>query len=257
MKKNIIELRDIAYSYGDHEVLSDISFDVPSGDYLGIVGPNGAGKTTILKVVLGLLKPSRGSVTLLGTDIQNLKNRSKVGYVPQKATNFDAYFPATVYETVMMGRYAPRGLFHRVREDDRQFVEQALFDVDMRDFRDRLIGDLSGGQQQRVFIARALATQPAVLFLDEPTIGIDRHAQEEFYALLKKLNEGSKMTLVLVSHDIEIVTKHAKHIACINRNLMCHLSTKDFVKEGKINDLFEGDIDMFIHDHPHHHGIVS
>ncbi|OIO33574.1 MAG: zinc ABC transporter ATP-binding protein [Candidatus Yonathbacteria bacterium CG_4_10_14_3_um_filter_47_65] len=254
---NIIELHDIAFSYGEREVLGGISLDVPYGDYLGVVGPNGAGKTTLLKIILGLLKPSRGSVMLFGTDIKNLKSRSRIGYVPQKATNFDADFPATVYEVVLMGRYASRGLFHRIVESDRQFVKRALEDVDMWGFHDRLIGDLSGGQQQRVFIARALATQPDVMFLDEPTIGIDRRAREDFYDLLKKLNDGSGIALVLISHDIKMVTKHAKHIACINRDLTCHLSTEDFVKADKTQDLFSDDLDVFTRDHHHHHDTIS
>lgn len=231
--KNIIELKDISFSYGQGDVLSDINLEIHQGDYYGMVGPNGAGKTTLLKIILGLLKPTRGAVKLFDTYINDFKDWWKIGYVPQKASNFDANFPATVYEVVLMGRYARRGLFHRTTKEDHEIAEESLKQVDMLDFKDRLIGDLSGGQQQRVFIARALAGRPEVIFLDEPTASIDRHIQTEFYALLKKLNQELGLTLVLITHDIEMISNEAMHIACVDRTLTCHSTPEDFLKESK------------------------
>ncbi len=249
--KTIIEAEGISFSYGDDEVLKDISLEVHKGDYLGIIGPNGAGKTTFLKILLGLLKPASGKVRLFGQDISEFKDWWRIGYVPQKATNFDANFPSTVEETVLMGRYSRKGLFRRLSKEDIQFTEQALKQVEMLEYKDRLIGELSGGQQQRVFIARALAGQPEVIFLDEPTTGIDEKSQQEFYALLRKLNRELGLTLVLVSHDIEMVTKEVMHIACIDHTLVCHTSPEEYLKESESISIAGQKVKIMEHHHRH------
>ncbi len=249
--ENIIEVADISFSYGNDEILHNISLDVPRGDYLGIIGPNGAGKTTLLKIILGLLKPTLGTVLLFGKDVHEFKERSKIGYVPQKATNFDERFPATVSEVVLMGRYARRGLFNHITKEDKRLAKLALEHVGMWSYKDRLIGELSGGQQQRVFIARALATQPEIIFLDEPTVGVDQKAREEFYELLKKLNREMHLTLVLISHDVELVTKEASHIACIDRELVCHGLPEEFLGDSRLSDFFRNGVKIMTHKHHH------
>ena len=249
--KNIIEVKDISFSYHHDEVLKDISLDVHKGDYIGIVGPNGAGKTTLIKIILGLLKPAKGSIKFFGEDINQFKNWSKVGYVPQKATNFDVNFPATVKEVVAMARFAKKGLFHYTNKEDEKIIEESLKQVDMFDYKDRLIGDLSGGQQQRVFIARALAVQPEVIFLDEPTTGIDKKSQDEFYDILRKLNTELNLTLILVTHDVDRITKEAMHIACVDRTLVCHTSSEEFLKEGESINI-SGQNVKIITNHHHH-----
>lgn len=249
--KNIVEIRGIGYSYGKERVLRDITFDIHEGDYLGVVGPNGSGKTTLLKIMLGLIRPSEGHVLLFGQDVTEFRDWSRIGYVPQKVTNFDANFPATVLEVVLMGRYARRGLFGGMTKQDRQIALRSLEHVGMSEYRNRLIGDLSGGQQQRVFIARALAGKPEIIFLDEPTTGIDERAQADFYALLKKLNEKMGLTLVLVSHDIAMVTKEVMHIACIDRTLVCHMSPQEFVRESAADNIFGQEVKVITH---HRHG---
>jgi zinc transport system ATP-binding protein len=249
---NALEVRDICFSYGNDEVLTEISFNVPQGDYLGIIGPNGAGKTTLLKIILGLLRPSEGTVKFYGEDIRRFKGWSRIGYVPQKATNFDANFPATVNEVVLMGRYASIGLLRSVDDEDREIAAAALKQVGMWDYRERLIGDLSGGQQQRVFIARALAGEPELMFLDEPTTGIDRQSNEDFYALLKELNEKQGITLVLISHDIDMVSREVKHIACVDKTLVCHDLPKEFMRHAHVGDAFPGDVKILSHKHDNH-----
>jgi zinc transport system ATP-binding protein len=227
----IIDIKNVYFSYDDKNfILDDISLTVHRGDYLAIIGPNGAGKTTLLKVVLKLLKSSRGTVELFGQDISSYKEWSRLSYVPQKATDFDPNFPATVQEVVLMGRYAKRGLFHGPRAADYEVVKQMLQRVEMLNYRDHQIGDLSGGQQQRVFLARALAAEPEIIFLDEPTAGLDSSTTAEFYALLKKLNIEFNLTLVLITHDIDIVAQEAMHVACINRKLEYFGSVADFLK---------------------------
>jgi zinc transport system ATP-binding protein len=250
--KNIVEVKDVSFSYGKEPVLENISFDIHQGDYLGIIGPNGAGKTTLLKIMLGLLKPEQGSINLFGIPLSEFKDWHKIGYVPQKATNFDSSFPVTVYDVVMMGRYCCLSLCCRIKKSDRVIVRKVLEQVGMWEFRDRLIGDLSGGQQQRVFIARALAINPEVIFLDEPTTGIDQKMRDEFYSLLRKLNHESGITLVLISHDVKTITEEAMHIACIDRTLVCHTNPEEFLKESESKNMW-GQTIKIITEHHHNH----
>jgi len=227
--KNIIELEHLSFAFADEEVLHDVSLNIHQGDYLGLIGPNGGGKTTLLKLTLGLLKPSAGTIRLFGQDRSAFRDWKKIGYVPQKVTNFDRSFPATVREVVGMGRYAQRGVFRVLTKEDYRLVETALDQVAMGRYGDRLIGDLSSGQQQRVFIARALASAPEVILLDEPTVGVDSKAQEEFYGLLHRLNSDLDLTLVLVSHDIDVVAQEATEIASLNRTLIYHGPPKELL----------------------------
>jgi zinc transport system ATP-binding protein len=229
--KNILEIQDVSFSYGDSEVLKNINLAIHKGDYIGLVGGNCTGKTTLLKIILGLLKPDSGNIKLFGQDSKSFKDWSKIGYVPQKVTNFDVNFPATVEEVVLMGRFGRLGLFHKTTDHDLKKVDEALEHVDMLDHKHKIIGDLSGGQQQRVFIARALAGEPEIIFLDEPTVGVEKDIRDEFYALLRKLNRELNLTVVLVTHDIESVAHEAMHIACIDRTLVFHNSVDQFFKE--------------------------
>jgi zinc transport system ATP-binding protein len=247
--KKVIEIIDVSFSYGNEEVLSGISLDVHEGDYLGLVGPNGAGKTTLLKIMLGLLRPTKGEVKIFGTELKKFKNWSKLGYVPQKAINFDPNFPATVNEVVLMGRYGKKGLFRRTNNEDARMAKKSLREVGMEEYENRLIGDLSGGQQQRVFIARALAGEPKIIFLDEPTSGVDTKTQDDFYALMKKLNQELDLTLILVSHDIQKIMKEVMHVACVDRTLVCHETPEEFLKDSHAQ-MLAGESVKFI---GHHH----
>ncbi|KKS93134.1 MAG: ABC transporter ATP-binding protein [Candidatus Collierbacteria bacterium GW2011_GWB1_44_6] len=217
--KNIIEVENVSFGYNEELVLEKINFNIHKGDYLGVIGPNGGGKSTLLKLILGLLTPSQGTIKLFGIDVRNFKEWWRVGYVPQKVVNFDVNFPATVFEVVSMGRYGRKGLFRQLNREDRKIIEQSLEQVEMMEYRNRMIGDLSGGQQQRVFIARAMAAQPEVIFLDEPTAGVDVPSQGKFYDLLKKLNRELELTLVFVSHDIEAVVHDVTELAFVNKAL--------------------------------------
>ncbi len=239
----IIKLTNVSFSYGGVEVLCCVNLAVNTGDYLGIIGPNGGGKTTLLKLILGLLQPTQGSITLFGKDHKIFTERSMIGYVPQKTSSFDSNFPATVFEVVLMGRYARRGLFHMVRNEDRKAAELALRRVGMWEYRKHPIGKLSGGQGQRVFIARALVNDPKILFLDEPTAGVDHDAQEDFYALLDKLHKEEKLTIVLVSHDLSVMKKVATHLASVDRELTYYDSPEKFMDNSQA--------DMLLHGHDH------
>ncbi len=246
--QNIIEIEEVSFAYNEDLVLEKVSLNIHKGDYLGVIGPNGGGKTTLIKIILGLLKPSKGVVKMFGEDIHTFKDWTRVGYVPQKVINFDVNFPATVYEVVAMGRFGKIGLFKNLRKEDKKIISDSLRQVEMYDFKDRIIGDLSGGQQQRVFIARALAGQPDVIFLDEPMAGVDVQAQDQFYHLLKKLNHELELTLVFISHDIEAVVNEVTEIAFVNRALTYDENPKKFVKS-EMEKLY-GD-KKFIHHHNH------
>ncbi len=247
--KNIVEVKEVSFSYEHTLILDQVSLKVHPGDYLGIIGPNGAGKTTLLKIMLGLLTPDKGMVELFGIDIRNFKDYSKIAYVPQKVIDFDINFPATVQEIVSMGRYAQKGLFHRLKATDFEIVNKSLEQVKMQKYRDVLIGDLSGGQAQRVFLARALVSQPELIFLDEPTTGVDPKSQDDFYKLLRELNHKMGLSLVLVSHDTERLVNEVMHIACLDHNLVCHNSPEDFIHDSDYLNIHGQKIRVI----PHHH----
>ena len=239
----IIKVTDLSFSYGAGEVLSGASLVVHEGDYLGIVGPNGGGKTTLLKLILGLLKPARGSVLLFDKEQKLFSERSFLGYVPQKTSSFDVNFPATVLEVVLMGRYAKKGLFHMLNKEDCEAAELSLRRVGMWEHREQLIGNLSGGQEQRVFIARALVAAPKILFLDEQTAGIDHKSQDEFYALLRTLHREEGLTIVLISHDLSAVAREASALAYIDTTLTYYSSPSTFIDNDMRRALAHG------HDH--------
>jgi len=237
--KNIIEIKNISFSYNEKEnVLENVSLNIHKGDYISFVGNNGSGKTTLIKLIIGLLKPDEGKIKLFGTSLKDFKNWQKIGYVPQQVSNFEKGFPVNVFETVLMGRYAKQKIFQRTNQEDLRAVEIALQNAGIWELKDRLIGDLSGGQMQRVFIARAMVNNPEVIFLDEPTVGIDAESQENFYQLLQKLNKELGITLVIVSHDIKRMVQEVMHIVCVNKTLTCHMTPEDFVRESQTVNFF-------------------
>jgi len=246
MREPFVEFENVSFSYGAQPAIKNASFKIEKGEFVGMIGPNGAGKTTIIKLALGLIRPDSGIIRLFGKDISEFKDWRKIGYVPQKATNFDQNFPASVFEVVSMGRFAKVGLFKGLSKTDYAAIDKALKLAGVSNLRDRRIGDLSGGQQQRVFIARALAAEPEFLILDEPTVGIDSGAQHEFYLLLGKLNR-SGITLVLVSHDTGVVAKNASRIACVNVAVTMHDASKGIDKA--LLCAYGGDYGRV----PHHH----
>lgn len=217
--RTIVSLDSVSFGYTKDEVVHQASFDIHAGDYIGIVGPNGGGKTTLLKLMLGLLTPHKGSIRLFGDTLSQFRQWEKIGYVPQYSRVTNQNFPITVEEVVMMGRYVTKGLFRMIDRTDRNAVEEALRQVDMHSFAKTRLSDLSGGQQQRVLIARALCAKPEIIFLDEPTAGVDAKTQAQFYALLRDLNQAMGLTLVLVSHELDIVAHEATELIYINRTI--------------------------------------
>lgn len=232
----IIELDRICFSYAREEVVKDVSIHIHKGDYVGIIGPNGGGKTTLLKLMLGILRPSSGKIKFFGSDIKDFKEWPKIGYVPQKSYK-EMSFPVNVEEMVAMGRFGKMGLFHFPTKEDKEKTHKALDQVDMLGFKNRQISDLSGGQQQRVIIARALASEPEVIFLDEPTVGVDVKTQKQFYSLLRDLNKELDLTLVLVSHELDVVAHEATELGYINRTMVYYGDPEEFLKGAYFHEL--------------------
>lgn len=246
--QNIITLSHVSFSYGSDPILKDISLSVHKGDYLGVIGPNGSGKSTLVKLIMGLIAPSEGDITLFGEPAASFQEKWRVGYVSQKAALFDATMPLTVAEVVAMGRYARRGLFHRLHQEDKEKTGWAMEQVEMKRYQNRRISDLSGGQQQRVFIARALAGEPEVIILDEPTVGVDVKAQEQFYTLLQRLNRDLGLTLLMVSHELDVIAHEATELACINKTLVYHGNPKDFMAGNYFEKLYGKGVKFVLHE---------
>lgn len=222
MGKPLIQLQNVYYQYEQTEALKNISIKIEEGDFLAIIGPNGSGKSTLLKIILGLLKPTKGKVLLFGKSVPLFKEKELIGYVSQKSNAFNTGFPATVEEVVQSGLVKKAGLFRSYPKNVQNKVKEALTSVGMEKFAKKNIGDLSGGQQQRVFIARALVSDPKILILDEPTVGVDSKNVRSFYHMLSHLNREHQITIVLVTHDVDAVSKSISHVACLNQTIHFH-----------------------------------
>ncbi|MCU0596788.1 MAG: ABC transporter ATP-binding protein [Desulfobacterota bacterium] len=239
-----MELEGVCFSYEKSEVLKDVSFSLKQGEFLGIIGPNGGGKTTLVKLMLGLLRPDRGTIRILGLE-PNAASR-RVGYVPQ-SMDLSRAFPISVLDVAFMGRLSRAGIGRRYTGEDKDKVRQALEKVGMWPHRHKLMGKLSGGQKQRVFIARALATDPEILFLDEPTAGIDPEFQVTLYDILEELNK--RVTIVVITHDIGVVSSYMKSIACVNKHFIFHEGSQ--ITQKMIDMAYQCPVDLVAHGLPH------
>lgn len=241
----IIELRDVTFGYppdgAASPVLQRVDLTVTPDDFLGVIGPNGGGKTTLLKIMLGLLRPQRGSVRVFGKD--PCRVRRWIGYVPQH-TEIDLAAPATVLDLALMGRLSRSGWGFRFGKAHRDAALAALEQTSTADLAHRRIADLSGGQRQRVLVARALAADAKLLLLDEPTAGVDSHMERDLTNLLHELN--ARLPIVMVSHDISFVSAHLKRVACLNKTLVCHPA--DQITSEVITDMYEGEVKLVRHD---------
>jgi zinc transport system ATP-binding protein len=250
MVNTIVDMHNVNFYYGNRQALSNVNFQIDEGDFIGLVGPNGGGKTTLIKLILGLEKPANGDISLFGAPVQKYKQRSKIGYVSQKANSFNRGFPATVTEVVAMGLTAKLGYFKRISKQEKMKIEQVIDQVGMTEYSNENIGNLSGGQQQRIFIARALVSDPKLLILDEPTVGVDAENVEKFFDLLHELN-AQNITLLLVTHDIGTMTHHASQVVCLNKTLHFHGNPGTFqsLSKEQLSDFYGHPLNLVTHQH--------
>ncbi len=249
MTDTIVNVKELDFSYDKNKVLNNINLQINKGEYVGIVGPNGSAKSTLLKLMLGLLKPDRGNIELFGKDVKGFNEWSRIGYLSQQVRNFNLTFPATVEEIVGVGLYSKMGFLKRVSPIVKEKIDNVLMAVNMKDFKRSLIGNLSGGQQQRVFIARLLINNPEVIFMDEPLVGIDSRSQDNFYSLMNRLNSELGITLVMVSHDIGVITSKVNKLACISEGKVSIHQPENFIQEANDKKIFGLDKTIITHKH--------
>lgn len=243
--QDAIALENLCFSYKDSDlILDNVSFRIPEHDFLAVIGPNGGGKTTLIKLMLGLLKPSSGNIRIFGGAPE--KNSDRIGYVPQE-TSINIEFPISVLDVVKMGSLKPmKGPFSTKKED----IENAVHTLEllgMKDFLKRRIGSLSGGQRQRVFIARALTSDPDILILDEPTASVDTKGQTELYEKLAELNKTK--TIIVVSHDLMVISAYVKSVACVNREVYYHSHAE--LTPNMLEMAYKCPVDLVAHGFPH------
>lgn len=243
---NAIEIKGVDYSIGDKEILRDINLTLQEGRFLGIVGPNGGGKTTLLKIILGILRPSRGDVRIKGDNPVNAIKKGLFGYLPQ-ALRIDLNFPATSINVVLTGLYGKIGYMRFPSSLHYKKAMEALRIMGMEGLALEIFGNLSAGQQQRVLAARALVGNPEILILDEPSTGIDVVGQEDFYHLLKGLQKRLNLTIIMVSHDIGALTGYVDEVACLNRTLHYHGSPVQALTEEVLSRLYGRSVDIMLH----------
>ena len=239
-----IEMKGVWFSYDKSPILENVTFTLKQGDFLGMIGPNGGGKTTLLMLLLGILKPDRGTIRVLGEAPHQARRR--VGYVPQN-TDFNNTFPISVMDVALMGRLAGSRMGKRFSPRDRPMAEEALRKVGMWDRRNAPIGKLSGGQRQRVLIARALVTEPEILFLDEPTAKVDPEFESNIYDFLKELNRQA--TILTITHDVGVISRYVKSVACVNRTLIYHEEPE--ITHEMIDMAYACPVDLVAHGIPH------
>ena len=245
----ILLVKELSLQLGGQVVFEDISFMIDEGEIAIIIGPNGAGKTMLIRTILGLLSAQTGSVEIFGRDHRQLGDaRDWIGYMPQRL-DFDRTFPITVFE-VMLLRLRHSGFWFG-RSAHREQVVRALARVHGEQLIDRRIGQLSGGELQRVLLAYALLTEPRLLFLDEPAAGVDIGGEDTFYELIHRLRHEQKITVVMVSHDLDVVFRYADQVLCLNRRLLCHGAPRTVLEPGVLEQTYGTLAATYRHDHPH------
>lgn len=204
---SVIEIKNLNFGYNEKLILKDINLEVDEGDFLAISGQNGSGKTTLIKILTGELKKQDGKINILGKAIENIDDFSDIGYVPQLSESRDITFPLTCFEYVILNLYREFNVFKRPSKEVVRKTNDIFKRLDIENLKDRPFNKLSGGQQQRVMIARSMVAGPKILILDEPTVGIDQKSKEEFLDLLAHLNKRRDITILIISHEMDLIDK--------------------------------------------------
>jgi zinc transport system ATP-binding protein len=240
MSINFINVDNLTFCYNGIEVISDISFAVKKGDYLGIAGPNGSGKSTLIKNILGILQPQKGCVNIFGQPLASFRQWEKIGYLPQRINALNHHFPGTVAEIVQLG----------IKERNAASLNRALELMGIAHLGARLIGELSYGEQQRTMLARALINQPDLLIFDEPTTALDPETREIFYSLTEEMNHISGTTIILVTHDMGVIGKYAHNLLYLDKKVIFSGTFEDFCASPDMTGFFGLDSQhMICHQH--------
>jgi ABC-type Mn2+/Zn2+ transport system ATPase subunit len=243
---SILSVENLCVKANDQHLIENITFSIEKGSIVAIIGPNGAGKTTLVKAVLGLMPVAAGSVSLFGETVKKNSFHRRVGYVPQ-SLDFDRTFPLTVSELLGFN-VPPIYTFHLLRKKtEKEHVEELLGRVGAQGLSQRSIGSLSGGELQRVMIAKAIVNDPEILFLDEPASGVDIEGQERFYDLVQRLNKEKGLTVILISHDLNIVYRYADSVLCLNRKLVCTGKPAEALTDDVIKSVYGEMMGGYIH----------
>lgn len=247
-KQTVINVEHLTFERNHEQIIHDFSFEINEGDYVGVIGPNGGGKTTLLRLLLGIIKPTAGKIEMLGGNPLDKNVRKKIGYVAQRGGNLDAQFPATVDEVIRSGRTPKLGIFGSFKSKDKKIINRIVKELEIEKLLFRSVSKLSGGERQKVLLARALVGEPKMLFLDEPVDGLDPNSRDHFYRILKKLNR-SGMTILFVSHDVHSVSKEARSAICLKHQLVCHGKKACVIGTESLRDLFHPDMEDLRHHH--------
>ena len=248
----IFDVKGLSFSVRGQDILSDISLEIFSSEFIAVIGPNGGGKTTLIRLLLGLEEPTKGTITIFGKKLREFRKWHKIGYVPQRASHVDANFPANVEDIVKMGRTSQMKLFSRMSIEDKEIVHDVMAKMNVLHLKDKMVGTLSGGQRQRVMIARALASKPSILILDEPNTGVDIASQNRFYALLRKLNQEDKITILFITHDVGVIADDIVRLFTVNRSLIICNNPKEALSCEEMSELYGIDAHL-LHNHKHQH----
>jgi zinc transport system ATP-binding protein len=242
---NLIQTENLTFCYNGIEILSNISFSVGKGDYLGIVGPNGSGKSTLIKNILGILQPDKGNIYLFTEPLAAFREWNKIGYLPQRLSALNAHFPGTVQEIVSLGI---RG---KAKQKD---IKQTLNLMGIEHLSQRLIGELSYGEQQRTMLARSLAGRPDVLIFDEPTAALDPETREIFYSLTQELNKSQGTTIILITHDTGVIGKYARQLLYLDKKIIFSGTFENFCTSRDMTGFF-GSVSQHVICHQHDRSI--
>jgi len=248
----IFEVKNLNFTIANQTILNNISLDILQGEYIAIIGPNGGGKTTLIRLLLGLQKASSGEIKIYGKKLKSFKRWDKIGFVPQRASHVDNNFPATVQDIVNMGRTSKRGLFSIMSQHDKEVVNDAMVKMDVLNLADKMVGTLSGGQRQRVMCARALASSPEILILDEPNTGVDVASQNRFYDLLRSLNKEENITIVFITHDVGVIVDDIARLFSVNQKVTICNDPKQVLSCEDMSSLYGIEAHL-LHNHKHEH----
>ncbi|MDO9081040.1 MAG: metal ABC transporter ATP-binding protein [Desulfuromonadales bacterium] len=247
----LLQAEQLHIAYGSTDILRDISFQVQTGDYLGIVGPNGSGKSTLIRAMLGLVPVTSGTVRLLGQPLSLFNDWQKIGYLPQRLSFANPHFPATVEEIVRLGFIDKNGPKRRIDNREAKQLEEILSRMGIIDLRQQLIGHLSGGQQQRALLARGVVGRPALLLLDDPTNALDPETREDFYDIVKELNREVGTAIILITHDTWNIGQYAKRFVYLDKTVIFDGTFAEFCASAEMTSFFGEHSNKTIY---HHHG---